>query len=66
MGQSKKNRRTDYLVQWEGQSEADATWERDVTLWQFENEIDAYWRRKGTQPPTRTSDSSGGGGLLAP
>ncbi|KAL0388133.1 UNVERIFIED_CONTAM: Transposon Ty3-G Gag-Pol polyprotein [Sesamum radiatum] len=43
MGQSKKNRRTDYLVHWSGESEADATWERDVTLWQFEGKLDEYW-----------------------
>ncbi|KAK4381995.1 hypothetical protein Sango_2914600 [Sesamum angolense] len=43
MGQSKKNRRTDYLVHWSGESEADATWERDVTLWQFKEKLDEYW-----------------------
>ncbi|KAL0368101.1 UNVERIFIED_CONTAM: Transposon Ty3-G Gag-Pol polyprotein [Sesamum calycinum] len=43
MGQSKKNRWTDYLVHWLGESEADATWERDVTLWQFEEKLDEYW-----------------------
>ncbi|KAL3499768.1 hypothetical protein ACH5RR_038861 [Cinchona calisaya] len=26
MGQSKKNRRTDYLIHWKGETEADATW----------------------------------------
>ncbi|CAA0821516.1 Unknown protein [Striga hermonthica] len=26
LGQSKKNWRTDYLVQWKGESESDATW----------------------------------------
>ena len=31
MGQSKKNRRTNFLVQWKGASEADASWEKDVT-----------------------------------
>ena len=36
MGASRKNRRTDYLVQWKDSSESKATWERDVTLWQFE------------------------------
>ncbi|KAL0461931.1 UNVERIFIED_CONTAM: hypothetical protein Slati_0080700 [Sesamum latifolium] len=64
MGQSKKNRRTDYLVHWAGESEADATWEWDVTLWQFENKFDEYWAAKeGRTQPTRTSGSSGGGGL---
>ncbi|XP_027178179.1 uncharacterized protein LOC113777345 [Coffea eugenioides] len=27
MGQSKKNRRTDYLIHWKGETELDATWE---------------------------------------
>ncbi|KAL0307085.1 UNVERIFIED_CONTAM: hypothetical protein Sradi_6125800 [Sesamum radiatum] len=63
MGQSKKNRRTDYLVHWSGESEVDATWERDVTLWQFKGKLDEYWAVKGVTPPTRTSDSPGGGGL---
>lgn len=61
-GMSKKNRRTDYLVHWKGEDEVDASWERDVTLWQFEKQIAEYW----AHPPTRTSGSSGGGGLLAP
>ncbi|KAK4380948.1 hypothetical protein Sango_3015700 [Sesamum angolense] len=43
MGQSKKNRRTEYMVHWSGESEADATWERDVTLWQFKEKFDEYW-----------------------
>ncbi|KAL3530276.1 hypothetical protein ACH5RR_009598 [Cinchona calisaya] len=33
MGQSKNNRRTDYLIHWKGETEAETTWERDVTLW---------------------------------
>ena len=33
MGASGKNRRTDYLVQWKGSFESEATWEWDVTLW---------------------------------
>ena len=61
-GASRKNRRTDYLVHWEGSQEADATWERDVTLWQFENEIKAYLETL----PTRTSASTGGGGFVRP
>ncbi|KAL0373603.1 UNVERIFIED_CONTAM: hypothetical protein Sradi_3276000 [Sesamum radiatum] len=65
MGQSKKNRRTDYLVHWVGESEADATWEQDVTLWQFENKFDEYWAViEGRTPATRTSGSSGGGGFV--
>ncbi|KAK4397570.1 hypothetical protein Sango_1593600 [Sesamum angolense] len=62
IGQSKKNRRTDYLVHWSGESEADATWEQDVTLWQFEEKLDEYWvMREGVTPPTRALGSSGGG-----
>ncbi|KAK4427105.1 hypothetical protein Salat_1479400 [Sesamum alatum] len=38
-GQSKKNLRIDYLVQWSNESEADATWEEGVNLWQFEKEL---------------------------
>ncbi|RVW75511.1 Transposon Tf2-2 polyprotein [Vitis vinifera] len=52
MGHSKKNRRTDFLVQWKGISEAEASWERDVTLWQFEKEVQAYWRSKSTRAST--------------
>ena len=32
MGHSRKNRRTDFLVQWKETSETKATWERDVSL----------------------------------
>ena len=42
MGHSRKNRRTDFLVQWKGTSKAEATWKRDVTLWQFETAVQAY------------------------
>lgn len=61
-GYSKKNRRTDFLVKWRGCPETDATWEKDSTLWQFEDKVREYLNGV----PTRTSDSSGGGGLLAP
>lgn len=63
MGQSKKNRRTDFLIQWKGDNEADATWERDVCLWQFEEQINKYLE---TLPTTRASSNSSGGGLLHP
>ena len=33
MGASRKNRWINYLVQWKGSLESEATWERDVTLW---------------------------------
>jgi len=54
-GQSKKNRRVEFLVHWKGQSQAEATWEKDIKLWQFEEHIWDYL--------TRASSSSGGGGL---
>ncbi|XP_073309948.1 uncharacterized protein [Primulina huaijiensis] len=67
LGQSKKNRRVDYLVQWVGDSEADATWIRNVNLWQFEDEIAEYEKRKELLGvSTRTSSSSSGGGMLDP
>ncbi|RVW24071.1 Transposon Tf2-12 polyprotein [Vitis vinifera] len=62
MGHSRKNRQTDFLVQWKGISETEASWERDVTLWQFEKEVQAYWQSKST----RASTSAGGGKLSAP
>ncbi|KAL0325226.1 UNVERIFIED_CONTAM: hypothetical protein Sradi_5091900 [Sesamum radiatum] len=56
MGQSKKNKRTNYLVHLAGESEVDATWEWDVTLWQFEAKLNEYWAGKeGLTPPTRKS-----------
>ena len=62
MGYSKKNRRTDFLVQWKRTSEAEATWERDVTLWQFETTVQAYWQTKST----RASTSAGRGEFVSP
>ena len=62
MGHSRKNRRTDFLVQWKGTSEAKATWERDVALWQFETAVQAYWQTKSM----RASTSAGGGGFVSP
>ena len=59
-GASRKNRRTYYLVQWEGGNEEDATWEKEVDLWQFEDEIRHYVETL----PTRTSESFGGGGFV--
>ena len=61
-GMSRQNRRTDYLVQWKGESEVNATWERDVTLWQFEDQIREYLEN----PPMRTLASSSGGGFVSP
>ena len=59
---SKKNRRTDYLVQWEGDEKVDATWVKRVNLWQFEDQIREYW----DHPSMRTSSSFGGDCLLDP
>ncbi|KZV57841.1 hypothetical protein F511_03410 [Dorcoceras hygrometricum] len=65
LGQSKKNRRTDYLVQWEGEAVEEAVWEKSVNLWQFEDVIAKYLDEKSAcSDPTRTSNSSSGGGLL--
>ena len=61
-GQSKKNRRTYYLVKWKGKAEEEATWEKEMQLWQFE----ALIRRYIDSLSTRTSINSSGGGLLAP
>ena len=58
-GASKKNQRTEYLVQWQGESEVEASWEKAVTLWQFEDKVNEYLRSMST----RASTSSGGGGL---
>ena len=62
MGASRKNRRTDYLVQWKGSLESEATWERDVTLWQFEGAVQDYLKAKSTWAST----SAGGGGFATP
>lgn len=35
---------TNFLVYWNGESEIDVTWKRDVILQQFENHIANYWR----------------------
>ena len=42
MGASRKNQRTNLLVQWKGIGTTEATWERDVTLWQFEAKVKEY------------------------
>ena len=68
MGHSRKNQRTDFLVQWKGISETEASWERDVTLWQFEKEVQAYWQSKSTRASTSTGagcEISGEGGMSA-
>lgn len=30
---SKKNKRTEYLIQWKGEGEANGTWDKVMTLW---------------------------------
>ena len=62
LGNSKKNRRTEYLVKWQGAPDEDISWEKGAALWQFEEKIVKYHARD----PTRTLDSSGGGGLSDP
>ena len=61
-GQSKKNRRTFYLILWKGLPESEATWEREVDLWQFEEKLKSYLEGQSTG----TSIPSSGGGLSRP
>ena len=51
---------TNYLVKWKGAIESEVSWEKASTLWQFESEMKAF----EDTLLTRTSVSSGGGGLL--
>ena len=62
MGASRKNRRTDYLVQWKDSSESEATWEQDVTLLQFKGAVQEYLKAKST----RASTSAGGEEFVTP
>ncbi|KAH7856309.1 hypothetical protein Vadar_006597 [Vaccinium darrowii] len=56
-GQSKKNKRTSYLVKWENNPDREASLEKAETLWQFEKQVEEYLQTL----PTRTSASSSGG-----
>ncbi|KAK0598331.1 hypothetical protein LWI29_033736 [Acer saccharum] len=56
--ESNLNRMIDFLVQWKGESELEATWERGATLWQFEDLVQAYKNNL----MTRTSSDLGPGG----
>ena len=51
---------TYYLVKWKGAAKTEESWEKALTLWQFEKEVKAFEDTLST----RTSTSSGGGGLL--
>ena len=51
---------TYYLVKWKGVAESEASGEKASILWQLEKEVKAF----EDTLPTRTSASSGGGGLL--
>ena len=51
---------TYYLVKWKGAVETEASWEKASILWQFEKEVKAFEDTLST----KTSASSGGGGLL--
>ena len=62
MEASRKNWRTDYIVQWKDNLESEATWERDVTLWQFEGAVQEYPKAKST----RASTSVRRGGFVTP
>ncbi|TXG51490.1 hypothetical protein EZV62_024014 [Acer yangbiense] len=57
--ESNLNWRTDFLVQWKGESELEATWEHGATLWQFEDLVQAYQNNL----MTRTSFDFGPGAL---
>jgi hypothetical protein len=61
-GQSGANGRTSCLANCENRQDSEATWETDGVLWQSEKQVLEYLQAL----PTRTSASSGGGGLLAP
>ena len=60
MGASRKNRRTNYLIQGKDSLESEATW--DVTLWQFEGAVQDYLKAKSTWAST----SAGVGGSVTP
>ena len=62
IGASRKNRRTNYLVQWKDSPESKATLERDVTLWQFEGAVRTYLHAKSMRASTLVE----GVGLLPP
>ncbi|OIT07293.1 hypothetical protein A4A49_66143 [Nicotiana attenuata] len=62
LGMHKKNRQTQFLIQWKGKPEADTTWEKGASLWQYEQQIEDYLKSAST----RASSSTSGGGLLAP
>ncbi|OIT08431.1 hypothetical protein A4A49_04656 [Nicotiana attenuata] len=62
LGQSKNNNRTEFLVQWTGKQEYDATWEKGLSLWQFQDQRKVYL----DSASSRAMSSSGGGSLLVP
>lgn len=45
-GESKKNRRTGYLVKWKDFNSFEPSYEKETTLCQFEQEIKEYWGKK--------------------
>ena len=47
-------------MKWKGATEIKSSWEKALILWQFEKEVKAF----EDTLPTRTSASSGMGGLL--
>ncbi|OIT36608.1 hypothetical protein A4A49_64169 [Nicotiana attenuata] len=40
LGMDKKNMQTEFLIQWKGKLEADATWEKGASLCQYEQQIE--------------------------
>ncbi|XP_075079921.1 uncharacterized protein LOC142165219 [Nicotiana tabacum] len=61
LGMPKKNRRTEFLIQWKGKPKEDTTWQKGASLWQFKQKIEDYLKSAST----RTSSSTSGGGLIA-
>ncbi|XP_075092040.1 uncharacterized protein LOC142172156 [Nicotiana tabacum] len=62
LGMHKKNMQIEFLIQWKGKPEADATWEKGASLWKHEQQIEDYLKSAST----KMSSSTSGGGLLAP
>ena len=61
-GGSRRKRETEYLIQWKGEDLSEASWEKATNLWRYEATIQAYLEAAAT----RTSLTSGGGGLSRP
>ncbi|XP_073105624.1 uncharacterized protein [Elaeis guineensis] len=58
LGQSKKNRRVEYLVKWSGVPGNETSWEKETSLWQFEQQVQEFL---ASRPIGMLASSSGGG-----